>query len=182
LELKEFLQENQSKLLELWLNKFWADFGESAYYFKKEIDPFTNPFGYHIRVAFEKILKALIEELNWDEIDEALQKLAQIRAVQENIPSKAGKLFLILKGIIRENLGKEILENFGISSLLNLEDKINVLMLRYFDFYQDYRERLYELKVEEFKRNNFLLLKRAGLIEESSKFSLDVNLDHYKKQ
>jgi len=182
LKFKEFLQDKQSKLLELWLNKFWADFGESAYYFKKEIDPFTNPFGYHTRVAFEKILKGLIEELNWDEIEEALQKLAQIRAVQENTPSKAGKMFLILKGIIRENLGEEILENFGISTLLDLEDKINVFMLRYFDFYQAYREKLYELRVEEFKRNNFLLLKRAGLIEENSNIPLEENLYHHKKQ
>lgn len=177
----DFWQSNRSKLLELWINKFYEEFGESAYYFKKEIDPFTNPFGYHIRVSFEKILDYLLGELNWEEIDETLQKLAQIRAVQESLPSRASKMFLILKGIIREYLGEEILKRFGVASLLDLEDRINAFMVRYFDFYQAYRERLYELKVEEFKRNNYLLLKRAGLLDDDTPLTLEEETFQYKK-
>ncbi|MEZ0344714.1 MAG: RsbRD N-terminal domain-containing protein [Caldimicrobium sp.] len=181
MEFKDFLQLKKSEILELWINKFWEDFGESAYYFKKEIDPFTNPFGYHIRECFEKVLNSLCGDINWEEMEETLQKLAQIRAVQESLPSKASKMFLILKGIIRDRIGEEILNKFGISHLLDLEDRINAFMLRYFDFYQSFRERLYELKVEEFKRNNYLLLKRAGLINESSEFTLKDEAIQHKK-
>ena len=181
MEFKDYFQSKKHELLELWINKFWEEFGESAYYFKREIDPFTNPFGYHIRVCFEKVFDSLCGDVNWGEIEEALQKLAQIRAVQESLPSKASKMFLILKGIIRDRIGDEILNKFGISYLLSLEDRINIFMLRYFDFYQTYRERLYELKVEEFKRNNYLLLKRAGLIDESSEFTLKEESNQYKK-
>jgi len=180
LNIHDFLEENRDKILEFWLNRFWDDFGESAYYLKKEVDQFTNPFGYQIRECFEKIVESLYQELNWKEIEPVLDKLAQIRAIQENLPSKAGKVFLILKEIIRDNFGDDILNKLGISALLEIEDKISAYMLRYFDFYQNYRERLYQLKVDEFKRNNYLLLKRAGLILEDEVSVAEEQLSSYK--
>jgi hypothetical protein len=45
-----------------------------------------------------------------------------------------------------------------------MEDLINSLMVLTFDFYMKYRERLFEIRYEEWKRNNYLLLKRAGLV------------------
>lgn len=181
MDFKDFLQHKKSEILELWINKFWEDFGESAYYFKREIDIFTNPFAYHIKVCFEKVLDSLIGDINWRELEEALQKLAQIRAVQESLPSKASQIFLILKRVIRDHIGEEILDKFGISYILDLEDKINAFMLRYFDFYQAHREKLYELRVEEFKRNNYLLLKRAGLITDSPENTLKDTSNQHKK-
>ncbi|MFN3568184.1 MAG: hypothetical protein ACK4UR_04650, partial [Caldimicrobium sp.] len=99
-----------------------------------------------------------------DNFDMYLNKLAQIRAVQERLPSIAAIFFIDLKKVIRENLGDKIISKYGVYSLLELEDKIDSLMIRFIDYYNEYRERLYEVRLEEWKRNHYLLLKRAGLI------------------
>jgi len=168
LELKGYLEGKRAQIFNKWLDRFLEEFGESAYFLKKEIDPFTNPFGYHLRDCFEKIVDFLFEkDFKWEKIEPVLEKLSQIRAVQENLPSRAGRLFLILKGILREMAGEKSLDSKSIAELLELEDRIEALMMRYFDFYQGFRERLYEIRIEEFKRNNYLLLKRARLILEN---------------
>jgi len=167
LNLKVYLEGKRDQIFNKWLDKFLSEFGESAYFLQKEVDPFTNPFGYHLRDCFEKIVNFLFKrDFKWEEIEPVLEKLSQIRAVQENLPSRAGRLFLILKGILREMAGEKSLDSKTIAELLELEDRIEALMMRYFDFYQSFRERLYEIRIEEFKRNNYLLLKRAGLILE----------------
>ncbi len=161
---KTFLESRSIDILNHWIRTFWESFGESAPFFRKEIDQFTNPFGYYIEEAFREILQALIVDFSWERVDPYLEKLAQIRSVQETLPSQAAKFFLDLKKIIRERFGDQIIEEFGFGSLLEWEDKINCLLIRFMDFYQKYRERLYEVRLEEFKKNNYLLLKRAGLI------------------
>lgn len=166
MDLWSYLRERQKLIYRHWLDLFWEGFGESSVYFKREVDQFTNPFAYHVEESFKGILKGIFGEFDWRSLDPYLEKLAQIRAVQEAVPSKAVKFIVDLKRIIRENFGEEILKNFGLEDFLRLEDRINSLLIRYLDFYQRYRERLFEIRLDEFKRNNFLLLKRAGLIVE----------------
>lgn len=161
-----YLKEKESFIYKYWLKSFWESFGESSAYLSREVDQFTNPFGYHVEECFKGILEAITGEFDWQVLDPYLEKLAQIRAVQEGVPSKAVKFFVDLKGIIRENFGDDILKKFGLEAFLRLEDRINALLIRYVDFYQRYRERLFEIRLDEIKRNNFLLLKRAGLIVE----------------
>lgn len=43
------------------------------------------------------------------------------------------------------------------------------------DFYLKHRERMYEIKIEEWKRNHYLLLKRAGLILEDTEDNTEIN-------
>lgn len=173
-----FIEKHKGTILKLWLNSFWERFGEAAAFFKKEIDQFTNPFAYHIEESFRGLVEALGEEFSWDKIDPYLDKLAQIRAVQEVTPSTACLFFLDLKKILREHYGEKIIEDFGVRPFLELEDKINSFLLRFIDFYQRYRERLYEIRLEEWKRANYLLLKRAGLIGEFESQNLFENKKH----
>ncbi|MFN4131747.1 MAG: RsbRD N-terminal domain-containing protein [Caldimicrobium sp.] len=172
-----FFEKHKDIISKLWLNSFWERFGEASAYFKKEVDQFTNPFAYHIEECFKGIVEALGEEFSWEKIDPYLDKLAQIRAVQERVFSVAAMFFLDLKKIIREQFGEKIISDFGVESFLEFEDKINSLLIRFIDFYQRYRERLYEIKLEEWKRSHYLLLKRAGLITELE----EQNLVDYKK-
>lgn len=175
MEVNTLIKKEYVSILKLWLKAFWARFGEGAVYFHKEVDQFTNPFGYHIEESFRGILLGLSEEFSWENFDPYLDKLAQIRAVQERVPSLAVGLFLDLKKVIRETLGERIITKFGFATLLELEDKINSLIVRFMDYYQAYRERIYEVRLEEWKRNHYLLLKRAGIITNEANNDFIVN-------
>ncbi|MFN3407161.1 MAG: RsbRD N-terminal domain-containing protein, partial [Caldimicrobium sp.] len=136
MEAKSLIKKEYGTILKLWLKAFWARFGESAAYFQKEADQFTNPFGFYIEESFRNILQGLCEDFYWDNFNPSLDKLAQIKAVQEKVPSIAASFFLDLKKVIRETLGERIISEYGVSSLLELEDKINSLLIRFMDYYQ----------------------------------------------
>jgi len=164
-KLIEYLENKKEFILKKWKSTFWDSFGEeSKRFFTKEVDRFQNPFGHRIDEAFGGLIKILFGEFNWEEANYYLNRLIQLRAVQETTPSKALNMFMQLKGIIREEIGDEILKKFGIEEFLKLEDRINAFIIRSFDFFIDYREKLNQLRYEEWKRAHFLLLKRAGLV------------------
>jgi len=160
------IEENHSKILKLWKEKFFSDIfdEESKSYFLKEVDPFQNPLASRIDEIFSAILKEIKPKFSLDELLPHLERLAQLLAVHVPSAKRAMGTFLKLKGIIRKNFGDEILERFGVEGLLQIEDLINSLMIFAFDFYMKYREKLFEIRYEEWKRNNYLLLKRAGLV------------------
>ncbi len=163
-DMREYLEEHEGKILKKWKSLFWDSFGEEAKrFFTKEVDRFQNPFGYRIDECFEGLLRCLFGDFDWDVINPYLDRLIQVRAIQETEPSKALFLFFQLKRVIREELGEKIIKKFGVEEFLKLEDRINAIFVKSFDFFMKYRERLYQLKFDEWKKNNFMLLKKAGV-------------------
>lgn len=164
-ELTRFLEDNQEKIFKKWKSVFLSSLGEEAKkFFSREVDPFQNPFGHRIEETFQGLVRIVLGEFKWEEANYYLKRLVQLLTVQEQVPSKALNLFIQLKGIIREEIGEEFLKRFGIEEFLRLEDKINALLIKGFDYFYEYRERLNQIRYDEWKRNHFLLLKRAGLV------------------
>ncbi|MCS7149309.1 MAG: RsbRD N-terminal domain-containing protein [Caldimicrobium sp.] len=167
LVLGEFFQDHKDDIFQRWIDLYWSKYGESKTYLKKGADPFQNPFAFHVEECFKGILDFLSEELNFSFIDPYLEKLAQLRATQEGSLSLALSFLIDLKALIREHWGEEIVQRYGINAILEFEDLLSALLLRVGDYYLKYRERIYDLKIEEWKRNHYLLLKRAGLLDQS---------------
>lgn len=164
--LADFFEENREAIFKSWCDLFWSKFREGESYLRRGADPFENPFAYHIHEAFQKILEYLGKDFNIEDLDPYLDKLAQIRATQEPYLTKALYFLIDFKSLLREKWGDKITEEYGLAAWLEIEDLLDALLLRLGDFYLKYRERLLELKVEEWKRNNYLLLKRAGFFVE----------------
>jgi len=164
-ELREYLESKKSGIYKEWLERFWRSFGkESEKFFKREVDRFQNPFGYRVEETFQGLIDVIFGDFDWEKANYFLDRLVQLRAIQETEPSKALHLFFLLKEIIREDFGEDFIEKFGIFEYLRLEDKIDILLLKAMDYFLSYRERLYQIRYDEWKRNRFLLLKKAGII------------------
>ncbi len=159
-----FFGEKKEILLKRWKEDFFEAFKEAKPFFLREVDAFQNPFAYRIEEIFQEILNSIDPDFSWERLNPYLERLGQILAVYFSSAREGMGVFLSLKGILREFFGEEILERFGVEGLLKIEDLINSLMLVTFDFYLKYREKLFEIKYQEWKRNNYLLLKRAGLV------------------
>lgn len=164
--LADFFEENREVIFKSWCDLFWSKFREGEAYLRRGADPFENPFAYHIHEAFQKILEHLGKDFKIEELDPYLDKIAQIRASQEAYLTTALYFLIDLKSLLRERWGDKITEQYGLAAWLEFEDLLDALLLRLGDFYLKYRERLLELRVEEWKRNNYLLLKRAGFFAE----------------
>ncbi len=87
----------------------------------------------------------------------------QIRAVQDFTPSRAVDFLSALKPILQDAY-KDVLRNAELcDEFLLTASLIDSMLVISFESYAKYREKLYELKVNEFKHMAFRLLERANL-------------------
>ena len=92
--------------------------------------------------------------------------IIRIRAIQNFSPSQAVAFVFFLKTVIRDALEGEIRQSGIKEELLIIETRIDQLALLAFDQYMACREKLYDLKANELRRQTHRLLQRAKIIGE----------------
>jgi len=152
--LGELLLEHRHAIVQAWLDDVLATYSEDACkVFKKQKDPFANPVGHALRVATREIFEALLDEAEPSRIREVLHPVIKIRAVQEFSASQAVGFIFRLKEAIRTTLGKAMAEPRLASEWAKIEGQIDQVALAAFDVFVECRQQLYELRVNEVKRN-----------------------------
>lgn len=134
---------------------------DTARFIKSQKDPFANPVGQTTHKSLEALVDALIKRAGREAIAQALDPILRIRAVQSFSPSAATGFIFSLKPIIRQHLAGsgEVLEE--------VDRRIDEMAMVAFDIYVACREKIYELKANESRKQFFGSLKRAGLIGEA---------------
>ncbi len=163
--LKDLLREKQKAILKKWYHLILDTYPqEAAAFFRKNRDRFENPVGARISEGIEGIFEQLTGELDSEKLDYFVDRIVRVRAVQDFSPSEAIKFVLLLKRAIREVLAKELEDSFLLREFLDLSEEIDLIAFKAFDIYMGCRERLYHLKVEEWKRRLYMLLRRANMV------------------
>ncbi|OAG27861.1 RsbRD N-terminal domain-containing protein [Thermodesulfatator autotrophicus] len=172
-KIKELINENRADIEERWYELILETYPpEAAAFFRKNKDQFENPVGAKISTGVIGILEELVGKVDEQKIAEYIDEIIRIRAVQEFTPSQAVKVFPLLKRAIREVLEKELEDKGLLQEFLQLEDQIDEITLKGFEIYQQCRERLYHLKVEEWKSRMYMLLRRAKMVYDEREGSL----------
>ena len=135
---------------------------DTARFLKNQPDPFANPVGQTTYQSLEALVDALISGSGRNVMQDALDAIIRIRAVQTFTPSKATVFVFALKDILREHLA----EADG-PAMEALDRQIDLMALTAFDVYMGCREKIYEIKATESRKQFFGSLKRAGLIAET---------------
>ena len=151
-----------------WLNVIFESYPpETAVFLKKEKDHFDNPVGSRISQGLDGLYDAFIQEPDKDKVLNFLDEIIRIRALQDFNPSQALAFIFLLKHVIREELADPIrAEKLG-AEMLELESRIDGLGLLAFDVYSKRREKIYEIRANEMKGRVSLLLRKAGITDES---------------
>ncbi len=167
MSVEDLLLKKKSGILDKWFNLILKSYpSEASRFFKKGMDKFSNPVSYQITLGITGIYGALSEGKNSEEIKPFLDEIIRIRAVQGLAPSEAVSFFTLLKGVVREELKKEGAKEAMPEDLLRFESKLDELTFMSFDVYMKFREKLFELKVNEVKNRVSGLLRMAGLARE----------------
>ena len=95
-----------------------------------------------------------------------MNEIVQVRAVQKFEADQAMAVLFILKTIIRKHIVPKLSKSEEFADLLELESKIDSLALMGFRIYSECRDKVQRMRVDEFKRKHFQLLKRAERILE----------------
>ena len=92
----------------------------------------------------------------------ALDGIVRVRAVQE-MPARQALAFpFALKGLVRELLGPQLLERQTLQEYSQLASRIDDLALTAFELYRGCRERVYEIRCRELRRQTDHLLRLAA--------------------
>ncbi|MGD1076470.1 MAG: RsbRD N-terminal domain-containing protein [Thermodesulfovibrionales bacterium] len=163
MKLKDLLSEKKGAILKRWFDKVLETYPpDTSSFLRNQKKPFSNPVGYTISQALEKIFDGLLQERNLDEISPFLDNIIRIRAVQGMPPSQDLAFLFHLKNVIRDEIEPD--EPVATDEILKLESRIDALALTSFDIYMKCREKIYELQANEVKNMTYRLLQRAKLV------------------
>lgn len=148
--------EVRNAIAEQWLDRVLRTHpGEPARFPDGEPDPFRNPVGYTIRQALGTLLDEMLLGMDAGKVAAALDSIVQIRAVQDLPPGRALEFLFQLKTILR---------GYDVGPSLDLlYSRIDAMALQAFDLYVSYREKTYQVKANEARRQVYVLERSVGL-------------------
>lgn len=162
-KMHELLIAKQVAVKQRWLDLILESYPENARgFFKNQRDRFQNPVGSAAARMVEKLFDALVNRAVAQELAVILDEFIRIRAVQEFAPSVGLSFILDLKRAVRETVMDDIRTEALFSELLQLESRIDETLLTAFNLYVQSREKMYEIKANNLKRQTFLALKMMG--------------------
>jgi hypothetical protein len=159
--LKELLSKKRDAVLKRWLQLILETYpADTSGLLGQEMDPFVNPVGSTIAGEIRALYEGLLRGEEVDRFSNHLDKVIQIRSVQDFSPSRAVLVVPLLKRAIQEELARSRREGDRLmEELFDLDSKIDQLSLLAFDIYTKYRERVYEIRIGEIKKERDRLLK-----------------------
>ncbi len=159
---KQFFIEKRSSILKRWFDLILKTYpgGDTSGLTGREKDPFTDPVGHTIASEIEALYGGLLQGKEMDQLSGHLDKIIQIRAVQDFSPSRALVVVPLLKKAVREEIERGGLgAPHGTEDWLEFDARIDELSLMAFDLYTKYRERIYEIRLNEIKKERDRALK-----------------------
>ncbi|OGR01620.1 MAG: hypothetical protein A2284_04085 [Deltaproteobacteria bacterium RIFOXYA12_FULL_61_11] len=156
----EFLEQHRSTLLERWFEALLATYpAEAVAQFAKNREVFTNPVGSTARRCLEATVEEFLGEADGPRLEQALEELVRVRAVQEFKPSEALDFAFSLRKVI-----EDLVHRSGgtlRANLSELEPKYERLLRAALDRYVASRDLLHDIRGRELRDRHFKMLERV---------------------
>lgn len=156
MDLAEGFRNHREKIVNKWVEYTLSTYLSSGF-FLKENDKFANPVGGNIREALGRLFQLFAKGADSKEFVSPLEQLISIRAVQEFTPSQAVAPLNAVKHITREVFAADKERSHLVNELYDFEFAVDLAMLAAFDIYMQYRERLYQVRINEIRTGNHIL-------------------------
>lgn len=160
----EKLKQRRSSIASDWLQRTLATYpADAGVFFSKVKDKFTNPVGARLSEGIESLVDKVLSDADARDLCDSLEPLMQLRAIQDFTPARAVGFVFYLKDSLEKELAGDLHEPKAIADLLELESRIDQLALFAFDIYTKYKQKTYEIRVEEIKRSMAGVMRRTGM-------------------
>ncbi len=162
--LQEILVREKASIIKKWFELIIRTYpGDSSHFLSSQTDQFANPVRANLLKGLDGIYDGLInDKLDSPEVAESLDVIIRIRAIQDFTPADALVFVFFLKNAILEAVAKLIQENKSFEELLTFMSRVDRLALLAFNVYTQCRERLFEVRVAELKRQTSRILERVS--------------------
>ena len=164
MKIEELLHSEKKAIVADWFERTVQTYPkDAARFFRANPNRFANPVGQTLRRELQAIFDGLLADANPEEICRHLDEVIKIRAVQEFTPSRAMSFVYCLKQAVVGALGSKLKKPEVLQQWLQFESKVDQLALFGFDIYTKNKQRTYEIRVEEIKRQVAGLIRRSGM-------------------
>lgn len=151
--LKNFLTKNRKAIIDRWLARISNTYpADASKFLLNNTNRFSNPVGQTFAREIEIIFDGLIDKADAGAVGNSLEQIDKIRAVQDFTASQAVAYVFFLKTAIREELEAGQPDHDLDREMLSLESKIDGMALMAFDSYMRCREKLFEVRCNDIKR------------------------------
>lgn len=166
MNLEKHLNDKQSKLVENWIASVIATYpANSVKFFKDTKDPFANPVGSTIKRSIDLLFTEVIKQkMDPAAVNEAMDPIIRLRAVQEFTPSKAVSFIFTIKHLLRKEFTKQLKDESVGRFLSDVESNVDEMILIAFDIYGKCREKIYLLRINQAKNSLKKLLIKKEII------------------
>ncbi len=157
MNLEKLLAKKRDRIVDKWINSIQESYpAETVEFFRHQRNKFANPVGAAISEAVGPLFDELLNGNNQQNIFSLLDKIVRIRAVQDFPPSGAVAVVFLLKKVIRDEMRKDIDKDGLFEDLLEFESRIDYCVLLAFDVYMKCREKIWEIKLDDFIKRPFV--------------------------
>lgn len=154
---------DRKKILREWYQEVLGSFPKQSHaLIASNTDRFANPIGFTLNDAIAEIFSALVGDKSLDEIAPALERIIKLRAIQGGREAAQLGFLLSLKRIVRERCGAYSAEFTEVGALLEIEDRMDEILLRAYEIYVRSRELILELQVNEIKNKTHMMRRLSG--------------------
>ena len=166
--LKNLLNEKKDSILESWYLQILESYpAEGAQFIKSKKDRFSNPIGFTISTEIKTVYDQILTDMDYQTLHGSLEKIIKIRAVQEFTSSQAIAFIFLLKKAIRDNLEAELTDHSLLRQLTVFEAKIDQVALVAFDIYSQSREKMFEVRLNEYRRQSIHFFRHTEADKDS---------------
>ena len=159
--LKQLLIQRKSSILQRWIDLIIETYpADTSKLMKQERDPFINPVGHTLTSETGALYEGLLRGDEVDRLSTHLDKIIQVRSVQDFSPSRAVAVVPLLKEAVRKEIEQSGMAHLqGMVEWLEFDARIDQLSVLAFDLYAKYRERIYEIRIAEMRKERDRALK-----------------------
>lgn len=153
--LNKIICKKKAEITNKWTNLIFETYSsETSKFLNVERNQFGNPVGFITSEAVNQLFDALMNEINPGIVKPLLVDLIKIRAVQDFTPSQAVGFIILIKVVVRNEIKNDLKEKNLYDELLKFESKVDKAALIAFDLYQECREKVYRIHLNEIKTNS----------------------------
>ncbi len=167
MSLQDGLYGRKKKIVATWLDAFLESYkSQGAKFFKETGNEFANPVGTTFRSCLDGLLDYLLQDGHEEGLEQLIDGVVRIRAVQGFKPSAAVDFVFSIKKILKDEIRADLATPEGIREWETIEARIDTMTRVAFDLYMACREKIWKHKANHLYNRTNKLLKKSNLIEE----------------
>ena len=156
--LRDILEKKKRPVVDKWIKAIQSTYPpETEKFLRREPNQFANPIGASIRESVWPLYDQIIGDAVPEIAKKHLDTLIRVRAVQDFAPTGAVHVIFELKQIVRQEIFKEVQERGLVSEYLEFESEIDRFALLAFDVFMECREKVWEIKKNDFFKRPYYL-------------------------